>query len=268
MHSGMSGHAITAAVRSGQLIRIRRDRYARPGVDDNTAVAARVGGPLACRSALGHLGIFALDDLGPHIHLPGNHSRARSPRNRRERLTRHNRDGVVTHWHPLVTTGGSLDCVDIIDALRQALRCQPAPLAVASVDNALFLSAIGPPDLDAIFGGLPRELRALRSRVDGRSESGQESVLRWWLAEAGISFRVQVRFTGLGRVDFLIENRIVVEADSRMAHAKWDEQVRDRDRDLELARRGFVTLRPHYAAIMFAPETVIEAITTLLGHLR
>src|ERR1700754_4243807 len=85
---GYAPRAIPAAVRAGQLVRIRRDRYARPGIDGPTVVATRVGGRLACVSALPDLGVFGLEPVAPHVHLPHNHSRARSPRTRRERLTR------------------------------------------------------------------------------------------------------------------------------------------------------------------------------------
>jgi very-short-patch-repair endonuclease len=108
----------------------------------------------------------------------------------------------------------------------------------------------------------------LRCRVNGRSESGQESVLRWWLDEAGLRYEIQVGVKGVGRIDFLVEGRLVVEADSKLAHSKWEQHLRDRNRDLALARLGLATLRPHYAAIMFNPESVLAAVHGLLARLR
>lgn len=265
---GMSGRAITAGVRNGTLIRVRRDRYAAPGIDGPTLFSTRVGGRLACISALRDAGVFAAETIAPHVHVGENQSRLRSPRDRRVRLGALNRDGVVLHWHPLVVQQDTEHRVSVVDALRQVLRCQPAPLAVASVDNALFTGGIETQDLDAVFAGLPRRLRALRGRVNGRSESGQESVLRWWLVEAGLAFQIQVDITGVGRVDFLVEGRLVIEADSRLAHSTWERQKRDRDRDLGLARQGIASLRPHYTAIMFSPESVIAAVQGLLARFR
>ncbi|MCU1411532.1 MAG: hypothetical protein JWR04_2239 [Rhodoglobus sp.] len=266
--AGLSGHEITARVRSGALVRIRRDHYALPGVDSATLVSTRVGGRLACVSALRDVGVFAAEPIAAHVHIPGNHSRSRSPRDRRVRLTPENRDGVELHWHPLVDAHSTEHRVGLVDALRQVLRCQPAPLAVASIDNALFLGLLRPGEVAAVFNGMPRRLLHLQQRVNGRSESGQESVIRWWLEEAGLEFEIQVDILGVGRVDFLVEGRLVIEADSRLGHSTWEQQTRDRDRDLELARRGIATLRPHYSAIMFAPQPVIAAVLGLLERLR
>lgn len=264
---GYSPRGITAAVRAGSLVRIRRDRYARPGVDDPTRVATRVGGRLACVSALRDLGVFALEPVAPHIHLPHNHSRARSPRSRRVRLTEWNRDGVVLHWRPL-SRAPEPHRVSIIDALRQVLLCQPPEFAIASIDSALSLALVGPAQLDAVFAGMPLAQLSLRSRLNGRSESGQESVLRCAFEDAGLAFEIQVKIAGVGRVDFVVEGVLVVEADSRLAHAKWSQQVRDRDRDLELARRGIPTLRTHYTVIMTDPQSIVDAVLAMLSSIR
>lgn len=264
---GYSPRAITAAVRARTLVRIRRDRYARPDVDAPTMVATRVGGRLACVSALRDAGVFAVEPLAAHIHLPHNHSRARSPRTRRVRLTEDNRDGIVLHWRPLSGTPES-HRVGFIDALRQVLLCQPPELAIASIDNALFLKLLRPAQLDAVFFGMPLAQRSLRSRLNGRSESGQESVLRCAFEDAGLAFEIQVKIDGVGRVDFVVEGILIVEADSRLAHATWSQQVKDRDRDLELARRGIPTLRPHYAVIMTDPQSIVEAVRALLSIIR
>ena len=263
---GASGYTITSAVRSGALFRVRRDHYALPSTDRPTVQAVRVGGRLACVSALRDLGVFAAEDAGIHVHVVQNHSRSRSPRNRRVRLTAINRDGVELHWNSLAhPSGGTEFRVDVRDALTQAAVCQTPAETLASFDSALFLGLIGRSEAEALVATLPRRLRRLASRLEPRSESGPESVLRWWLLEAGIPFEVQVSIRGVGRVDFLIADVLVVEVDSRLAHASWEQQVRDRDRDLALATRQLMSLRPHYAAVMYSPQLVIAAIRGLLA---
>ena len=226
-----------------------------------------MGGRLACISALRDWGVFAAEAPGPHVHLPHNHSRERSPRHPRVRLTAANRDGVKLHWRPLLRPGDATHRVGLVDALRQALLCQPAPLAIASIDSALFRRMLHPEDMDVLFAG-PAAVRALRPLVDGRSESGQESVLRCAFDSAGLSFEIQVSIAGVGRVDFLVEGRLVVEADSRLAHSSWEQELRDRDRDLALARLGIPTLRPHYRVIMSDPTSVVAAVVAVLARLR
>jgi very-short-patch-repair endonuclease len=264
--AGASGHSLTAAVRFQHLLRVRRDHYALPSTPAQTLQAVRVGGRLGCVSALLDMGVFAIDGGFPHLHLDPELSRARSPRRRSEQLTADNRDGATLHWLPLADPGAATECrVGIVDSLAQAVRCQHPWHAIGSLDNALFLGLIDEAQLRAVFAKLPRRLQYLRPLVDGRAESGQESVLRSIVREAGLSFEIQVRFPTVGRVDMVVEKRLVIEADSRLAHEGWDKQVRDRTRDLELARLSLMSLRPLYTHIMHEPQRVREAIVTLLA---
>ncbi|MCU1533551.1 MAG: hypothetical protein JWR53_32 [Glaciihabitans sp.] len=266
---GATGAGLTAAVRGNHLLRVRRDHYALPGTPDVVLRAVRVGGRLGCTSALQAAGIFAVDTQFPHISLPHNRSRLRSPANRFVPLAPENRDGIELHWNPLLRPdAGSEISVGIVDALTQSLWCQHPWHALASIDNALHLGRIGASDVDDIFRAAPDRAGYLQRLVDSRAESGQETVLRMILNRARLEFRPQVSIRGVGRVDFLVENRLVVEADSRLAHDGWDLHKRDRNRDLDLARRGLMSLRPVYERIMFAPDDVESAIVTLLAAQR
>ena len=66
---GAHSRMLTAAVRGGALIRVRRDHYALPGTDSKVLRAVRIGGRLACASALRNDGIFGFDDTNTHVHL-------------------------------------------------------------------------------------------------------------------------------------------------------------------------------------------------------
>lgn len=263
---GATGRGLTAAVRYGHLLRLRRDHYALPGIPTPVRHAVRVGGRLACTSALQHYGVFAAPSDFTHVHVGREMSRLRHPHRRRDPLSRENRDGVELHWHELVDEGSSSEiALSLVDALICAVRCQHPWHAIASLDNALFLGRISEDELDVVFRRLPSSLRYLRGRLDARAEAGQESVLRQIVREAGLSFELQVHFAGIGRVDMVVEGRLVVEADSRLAHEGWQRQVRDRTRDLALARQRLMSLRPLYQHIMFEPAAVRDAI---LGVLR
>ena len=120
-------------------------------------------------------------------------------------------------------------------------------------------------DLDAVFRQLPASFHYLRALIDGRAESGQESVLRQIVRDAGLDYELQVSFEGVGRVDMVVAGRLVIEADSKLAHDGWQKQVRDRTRDLALAERRLMSLRPLYQHIMFRPTAVRDAILGLLS---
>ncbi len=189
----------------------------------------------------------------------------RSPLDRRVPLARGNRTSTVLHWDRLIDAAeGDRHRVGLADALRQVLLCDQPYHALASVENALHLGMITEADLGEIFAGLPSNVQRLRSRVNGASESGQETVLRSALEDAGIQSEIQVEIPGVGRVDGVVDGRMIWEADSRLAHDGWELHVRDRDRDIDAARLGYMTLRPAYNRTMFATAEVVEAVVRLL----
>ena len=100
--------------------------------------------------------------------------------------------------------------------------------------------------------------------MNGASESGQETVLRSALEDAGTPSEIQVELPGVGRVDGIVGGRLIWEADSRLAHDGWEMHVRDRDRDIDAARLGYMTLRPAYNRTMFATAEVVDAVIRLL----
>jgi len=262
---GLSGVEITEAVRRQDIIRVRRDHYARPGLDQHTLEAVRVGGRLACVSAAAELGLFAFDHSHTHLHLDREASRLRSPHTRFRPLAELPRDGVQLHWWPLIdATDGNEFCVGIKDALVQIIRCQEPRFALAALDLALHERRIRHRDLNAIFARVPAAQQSLRPQINARSEAGQETVVRQLILDAGLRCEIQVSIDGVGRVDLLVEGCVVVEADSQGFHKEWEQHIRDRSRDLLLAERGYLSLRVLYQHIMFEPETVIAAIRRLV----
>jgi very-short-patch-repair endonuclease len=266
---GATSRMLTGSVRSGTLLRVRRDHYALPSTDLHVLRAVRVGGRLGCVTALRSLGIFGFESQVTHIHLPRELSRARSPHDRRHRLTPANRAGTELHWSALIEPGaGSEVSVGVMDALAQTVKCNPPHMALASLENALFLRRLDEADIADIFARLPPEHQFLRARIDPRSESGQETVLRAALEDAGIRSEIQVIIPGVGRVDGLIEGRLIWETDSRLAHDGWELHVRDRDRDIDAARLGYMSLRPAYNRTMHSTNDVVDAIRHLLDSTR
>ena len=262
--SGRTGRTITSDVRSGVLIRVRRDRYALPTTPVPIIEAVRVGGRATCLSALELAGVFVFENRRIHVHLAFNASRQRSP-TRIARLSTAERGRVRLHWADLRDdAGGSDSTVSAVDALSHSLHCQAPNHAIATVDSALHLGLISPLQLPIIFRGAPRAVAKLRRHVDGRSEAGQETMLRLLLIRAGLQFEIQVEIVGVGRVDFVVAGVLVVEADSRQAHDGWELHRRDRRRDLLLASAGFMSLRPTYEHTMFEPDLVLSAIVSLL----
>lgn len=260
---GMTRDSIRAGVDAGHLFHARRDVYVDARSSDRVLQAARVGGRVDCLSLMRECGVFVLaaeDSL--HLQVPVHRSRLRSPRSRAVRL-----DGsahrVVVHWRDDPADVDAL-CADPVPAVAQAVNCQPARPAIATLDSALNTGLISEHQLDAVFGYVPFYRHAIRAAVDGRAEAGSETFARLISRTFGVSVELQVRIDGVGRVDLLIDGRIIVECDSRKFHGGWERQEHDRRRDLAAAARGYVTLRPTANHIFVEPWVLRDALDGLL----
>ncbi len=264
--AGATWRSLKGAVDNGFLVRGRRGHYALPSTNQRILEAVRVGGRLSCISAAADVGIFAVDPSIAHIHLDPNASRLRAPKDRFQRLTVANRKGIELHWDRLsAPEDGTEYSIGLVDALIQIFRCQQPRFALASLDNALHLQRLPLSSVAEIFAALPEEIQYLRSWVDTRSESGQETVLRFIVRLAGFRFEIQVSISGVGRVDMVIEGCLVIEADSRQFHDGWEAHLRDRTRDCDLAGMSYMSYRAIHRDILYHPERVMAAIVGLLA---
>ncbi|WP_374315045.1 hypothetical protein [Microbacterium sp.] len=255
LHLGWTDRGLARAVAVTELLRPRGNCYLPLGTHADLLAAAALGARLACVSELRRHGVFVLESETLHVHLHQNRGRGKSVTRRLRR-----------HWgrlhrepHPAAVA------VEFMDALREAVRCQPPRAAVATLDSALNLGLIDRDALGELFASLPRRYGVLRRLLDSRAESGPESLMRLILRSLGAAIEVQVKIVGVGRVDFVVDGWLIVECDSRAHHADWDAQRRDRRRDQEAAALGYATYRPIAEDIMWQPDVVRRALTGLLG---
>jgi len=96
------------------------------------------------------------------------------------------------------------------------------------------------------------------------SESGLESLLRWRLRRHGLRLRAQVTILAVGRVDFLIGDRLILEVDGRLGHVDGDRH-KDLVRDANAALWGFSSLRFDYAMVVHDWDLVERAILAALN---
>ena len=258
VEAGWTDRALRAAVRDGRLLRARTGVYLTPDTSPEVVDACRLSGRVACTSALAQLGVFVLDTATLHVHLPANSSRPRSV----ARALRRHWGRLHRSPHPRSTR------VELFDALAQAVRCQPARAAVATLDSALNTGLLDPDELDELFRVLPRRYAVIRRLLDARCQSGPESLVRLMLRSAGLRFEVQVAIPGVGIVDFLVDGWLIVECDSQAHHSTWDAQRRDRRRDQAAAVLGYATYRPIAEDIMWNPEVVSAALRGLAARRR
>ena len=262
--AGHTRRSIQSEVRAGRLIHVRRDRYVPGGTHDALVRAVRVGGRLTCLSLLAVMGVFVLENRRLHVQVSTTASRLRRPLDRRRTLAPGGGDEVALHWSDPVDHLGASMVVSILDALVHAVRCQHPRGAVATIDSALNGRLIAAEQLGDLFAALPARFSALRPLIDGRAESGPETLVRLMARMLGCDVRLQVTFDGIGRVDLLIDGWLVVECDSKEFHQGWEAQARDRERDVALAGLGYATLRVTAAMVMYRPDDVFEALRGLV----
>lgn len=153
----------------------------------------------------------------------------------------------------------------VIDALIDAVQCQPEEYAVVVIDSALNRGLVTLRQLEAAFERLPRRYTRALGRADGRSQSGTETLVRLRLRALGIRVSLQVRVSGVGYVDLIVGDRFVLECDSRRFHTGDERYHGDRLRDRELIKLGYLPMRLTYEMIMFDwPETL----ETILSRVR
>jgi len=245
----------------GHLDRLRPGVYAAPGAHPDVVAAARVGGRLAGASAAAVHGLWAPVDRRLVVEV-GRRAELRDPFDGEAPLDRRD-PGIRVLWNrlpPPRRVGLSpLDAVAV-----QVLRSEPLPNAVAILDSMLRHSPMTPLDLEFAAARLPMSLRRRLRRLDGRAESGSESIARCLLQDAGFRVEVQVRvpFTDLDRIDLVVEGRIAVECDSSF-HDDPASRERDAARDLALLALGFVVVRARWRTIMRDPDALIAAVSTL-----
>ncbi|WP_157985608.1 endonuclease domain-containing protein [Microcella alkaliphila] len=142
----------------------------------------------------------------------------------------------------------------------------PVPFAVAVLDSALKRGHLRGREWALFAAQAPRAAREVISRVDGRSESGTESVLRVLLQDAGIPATPQPPLPlGYGeRADLLVGDRLLIECDSEEHHAKPESRKADLRRDAWLTSLGFVVLRFDYSQVFTDPLGVVETVASVV----
>ncbi|MFE7846648.1 endonuclease domain-containing protein [Microbacterium sp. NPDC057407] len=236
---------------------------------DDLIQAVRVGGRLTCLSLLRLLDVFVFASDRVHVHLPGNAARLRSATVAgRPLAARPDRDARL-HWAPLLHPDEARSAVvGVVDAVIHAIRCQAPRYAIATLDSALNRGVIERTDLNDIFHALPAKFRALRRFIDGRAQSGPETLVRLMVLGLGCSVDLQVQIDGVGFVDLLVDEWLVIECDSRGFHDSWEQRRKDYRRDLTAATLGFVTLRLTAEDILYRPDAVLSALRGVLVHGR
>lgn len=269
--AGFGRAGIRTLIAQRRLLRVRQGWYIDPATASEMADAFRVGGSVGCVSGLASLGCWKPPGSDVHVSVAAGSSRLRSPRDSRRRLDDGPTEPVRVHWHahPLSTEGRLRTALP--DMLREAISCQPVEFVIAIADSALARQDLRAPllglgDWLRIAEEFPRLLPQLRM-VDAGSGGGTESITRFrcW-RDHRLAMRSQVWVPGVGWVDFLLGDRLVVEVDGAAYHTDPERFEADRRRDAVLSALGYRVLRFSYRQVMDRWDEVERAILAALAR--
>ncbi|MDR7113324.1 very-short-patch-repair endonuclease [Microbacterium trichothecenolyticum] len=206
-------------------------------------------------SAAKHHGLWVAEHGdGLHVGLRG-HGRAYS----------HPECSCVAHWSdPDDAERSAFGVPTVRVVLRQILRCQGLEAFFVALESALRRRMLSNADLDWLRKGTNAGARAAIAFARSDADSGLESLLRWRLRRRGLRVRTQQSITSVGRVDFVIGERLIVEVDGAPNHDSESHRHKDLVRDANAAAWGFVTLRFDYALVVHDWDTVELAILGLV----
>ncbi len=255
--AGISRAEVAAAARSGEIQRVRNGWFASHGAPSELVSAVRVGGALTGASVAALSGLWTIADPVLHVRVSSSAARLSSPGGGTPlQPTRH---GVCVHYRrgPVRTAADPL-----LQALAEMFGCSDEVAALVALDSALNQGLIGVwqlPELKALT--LPSRWRSI-DKADAGSQSGLETIVRLLMRAHGVALRTQVQIDGVGRVDMLIGDRLVVELDGYGFHANRFEE--DRERDWELLQRGYLVVRVSYRLVMEQRERVEAGLLALV----
>ena len=256
--AGVSQKDLERACLAGGVHRIRSGWYCLPHDESDTVRALRVGGRVTCVSRLAPLQVWLVPDGRLHVAVNGTRALLRSPADRAHPLASWGgQPSVVTHWRGPVNN--PTDPRELIDDAATCLAgCLPRDAAVVAFDSLLNLQLLTTDRLAWALAGVHREW--MLGLVNAGCASGLETLARLHLRGHNLRVRSQVQIAGVGRVDLVVGDRLVLELDSRAHHTDQDAYERDRARDLELVRRGYLVVRVTYLQVMTRWASVERAI--------
>lgn len=252
---GISRATLARHVAKGKIERIRSGVFAVPRLAPSVREAIAHGGALTCTSALRSHGVWVLHEgTEPHIWM-GASGKARA----------HANCSCVSHYY---RGDPPLGKASIEKALLHLHRCQGEEAFFAAFESAWRLRLLSRAARSRLRAALPASARWMIDIARPDADSGLESLLRIRLHILGIRLDCQVVIDGVGKVDFVIGGRLILEADGKENHDGATMRHKDLVRDAAASARGYETLRFDYAQIIHDWATVQTAIIGALRRLR
>jgi very-short-patch-repair endonuclease len=249
LRAGFRRPALESAVDSGRLYRPLRGVYALHTADDDVLAAFRANGRLTCVSAARFYSLWALHPPR-EVHLSCGNGVPKA--------------GVIDHAPCMHASEPGYPVAGLADVLLHALKCLPELEALALVQSATGRGRISADFLRGkLTGNRNGRARAVLGLLIPRADSVLEILAHTHFVRAGLIVRMHVPLTGVGEVDCLIEECLVVELDGS-THFEPRQVKKDQRRNNAGMRGGFLTLRYYYDDVVYHPEAMVEEVLAVL----
>ena len=251
--AGFSRTRIDAALADGRIVRIRRGIYSLPTEAGVLSLAFHHNVLLTCLSAAPTYRLWTLQDAGP-AHLSPGHKKPPP--------------GTLTHGrcghppHPWLPVAG------LADVLIHSLRCLPPLESLVMLQCATQRGDVTPDFLRRkLPGNRNAPARSVLDSVIPRADSVLEVLANYHFQRAGLDVRRHVELPGVGEVDFLVEDCLVVETDGS-THLEPRQVKKDRKRNNATVIGGRLCLRFGYDDVVHHPERMVAQVLEVLELCR
>ncbi|WP_142117352.1 endonuclease domain-containing protein [Arthrobacter sp. SLBN-122] len=251
--AGFTRTRVDKALAAGRVVRVRRGVYGLPTEGAALGLALQHNAFVTCLSAAPAYQLWTLEKACV-VHLSPGHKKTVP--------------GTVTHGRILHPGHPWLPVAGLADVLIHALRCLPELEALVMVQCA---AQRGDVTVEFLRRKLPgnrnARARAVLDYVIPRADSVLEVLANYHFRRAGLHVRRHVELQGVGEVDFLIEDCLVVETDGA-SHLEAKQVKKDRVRNNATVVGGRLCLRFGYAEVVHHPEQMVAQVLAVLEQSR
>jgi very-short-patch-repair endonuclease len=152
----------------------------------------------------------------------------------------------------------------LADVLLHGLKCLPEFEALVLVQSATGRAQISADFLRGkLAGNRNGKARAVLDLLIPRADSVLEILARTHFIRAGLKVRMHVNLPGVGEVDCLVEECLVVELDGS-THFEPRQVKKDQRRNNAGMLGGRLTLRFYYDDVVHHPEAMVDQVREVL----
>lgn len=233
--AGHTDHHIRKLVATNSVRRLGKHWFGTERTPSPVAAALRRNHRLSCVSALAIHGVYVPD--APWAHEVGRQCSCTSV------------EGIIEH-SPLRSWPDDEPLTSVRMALQHAVTCLDAEWAAIVMESALNSQLIRASEPAELIEHVSLKKQRAIGTIDGRAMSGTETRVRRFMQSLGVQVVPQYEVAGVGRVDMLVGERLVLECDSRGHHTGHQNYSADRRRDQKLTQLGFQVVRLTHADVM------------------